>query len=147
MMTTVAGIISAVAAAILILWWWVGRPMRGCVCGRCRKSITPLPRCRLSGPGATAWLEFLNGPMGGRSIELRAPQVSIGSVATNDVVLSDPAVSESHAVIECPGDRFVVKDQRSTNGVYVNEIRVKSLVLAGDDRLRIGNIDATVRLG
>ncbi len=84
--------------------------------------------------------------MAGRSVELRGPQVSIGSVASNDVVLSDPAVSESHLVIECPGDRFIAKDQGSTNGVYVNGARVRSFVLAGDDRLRIGNIDATLRL-
>jgi pSer/pThr/pTyr-binding forkhead associated (FHA) protein len=105
-----------------------------------------MPRCRLSEPGASAWLEFINGPMGGRSIELRVPQISIGSVASNDVVLSDPAVSESHVVIVCPGDRFILKDQGSTNGVYVNGVRVKNYVLAGGDQLRIGNIDATLRL-
>ncbi len=84
--------------------------------------------------------------MGGRSVQLLGPELSIGSVAENDVVLSDPAVSEHHVVILCPGDRFVLKDQGSTNGVFVNGLRVHSMVLAADDWVTIGNSDAILRL-
>jgi hypothetical protein len=146
MTATVAGIIAVLAGLILLMVWWSKRPLRHCVCGRCHKSNTPMPRCRLSGPDATAWIEFSKGPMGGKSVQLLPPQLTIGSIAENDVVLSDPAVSERHMVIDCSADRFILKDLGSTNGVYVNGIRTKKLVLAGDDRLTIGNTEAVLRL-
>jgi pSer/pThr/pTyr-binding forkhead associated (FHA) protein len=84
--------------------------------------------------------------MGGRSVQLLFPALSVGSMAANDLVLSDPAVSEQHLVIEVQSDRFVMKDLGSTNGVYVNGVRVRRFVLATGDRLKIGNSDAVVRL-
>lgn len=84
--------------------------------------------------------------MGGRSVQLLAPKTTIGSIADNDLVLSDPAVSERHLVIEYAADRFILRDLGSTNGVYVNGVRASKLVLAGDDCLTIGNSEAVLRL-
>ena len=145
-MTTVAGVVSATAALILVIGWLAQRPMRYCRCGRCRKRNTAFPLCRLSADGATAWLDFENGPMGGRSVHIEPPALTVGSTAASDVVLSDPAVSEQHLVIESKGCYFLMTDNASTNGVYVNGIRERNLVLASGDRLRIGNSDVVVRL-
>lgn len=47
-------------------------------------------------------------------------RVTIGRGTDNDVVLADASVSKAHAVLERDGERFVVVDQGSTNGVFVD---------------------------
>jgi pSer/pThr/pTyr-binding forkhead associated (FHA) protein len=57
-------------------------------------------------------------------------QVKLGRANDNDIVLNDPKVSRSHALIEWNGSGFVLRDLNSANGTYVNTTR-----LAGATRL------------
>ncbi len=67
-------------------------------------------------------------------------KVTIGRDVDNNVVLNHPLVSRYHAVLEKMGKRFVIKDLRSTNGVYVNEERIdKERYLKDWDQIRIGS--------
>ena len=83
--------------------------------------------------------------MAGRCVALQSPQVTFGSIANNDVVLSDPAISQQHMVIVEVGGSYLLKDLGSTNGIYVNGVRANDFVLASDDVLTIGNIEALVQ--
>ncbi len=66
-------------------------------------------------------------------------KVSIGRASDNQVVLNHPMVSRYHAVLERMGKRFVIKDLRSTNGIYVNEQRIEREAYLKDwDQIRIG---------
>lgn len=66
-------------------------------------------------------------------------KVSIGRAADNQVVLNHPMVSRYHAVLERMGKRFVIKDLRSSNGIYVNEQRIEREAYLKDwDQIRIG---------
>jgi ABC transport system ATP-binding/permease protein len=66
-------------------------------------------------------------------------KVTLGRDADNHVVLNHPLVSGYHAVLEKLGKRYVIKDLRSTNGVYVNEHRIeKEAYLKDWDQIRIG---------
>lgn len=48
------------------------------------------------------------------------PQVKIGRVGSNDLVLDDKSISRVHACILKKGNRFFISDQRSSNGIFVN---------------------------
>ena len=65
--------------------------------------------------------------------------ITIGRDATNDVVLDIPIVSRYHAQIERVGQRYRVRDLRSSNGTFVNGERTAGDVwLAPEDTIRIG---------
>ncbi len=58
-------------------------------------------------------LEFLDG------------ELTIGRAPDNDVVLGESGVSGHHAIIVQEGDRFWIEDKGSTNGVYVNGVKLE----------------------
>lgn len=88
--------------------------------------------------------------MSGRAVALHERETAIGSVANTgeggDIVLADPAVSQVHVLIERKKGSFTLRDQGSTNGTYINGLRHRTLVLCGDDIIRIGNSEAVFRI-
>lgn len=67
-------------------------------------------------------------------------RVTIGRAYDNQVVLNHPLVSRYHAVIERVGKRYRIKDLRSTNGVFVNDLAVEGETFLKDhDQIRIGS--------
>ena len=65
--------------------------------------------------------------------------IQIGRDAGNDVVLSSPTVSRYHAQIEKVGQRFRIRDLRSSNGTFVNGDRIEAETwLKPEDAIRIG---------
>lgn len=65
--------------------------------------------------------------------------LSIGRDPSNDVVLDAPQISRYHAQIERIGQRFRVRDLRSSNGIFVNDQRLEGETwLKTDDVVRIG---------
>lgn len=57
---------------------------------------------------------------------------TVGRAPENDLTLDYPFVSASHAVIEQTADGFEVKDRDSTNGLLVEENRLKVVPLTKD---------------
>lgn len=53
-----------------------------------------------------------------------------------DVFVDEPAVSSRHALIDLNADGFFVRDTGSTNGTFVNDVRVEQAPLKNGDRLR-----------
>jgi len=75
-------------------------------------------------------------------MELGSGSLLIGRLPECDVLLSDTLVSRMHARISVQGDSVVVEDLHSTNGVYVNGMRVgHSTVLCEGDRILIGTTE------
>src|SRR5258707_963659 len=73
-----------------------------------------------------------------REIALARTIVSIGRDPSNDVVLPDAMVSRRHAVIECRGSQYYVRDCNSSNGSVVNGDRVNERNLRDGDLVAIG---------
>jgi pSer/pThr/pTyr-binding forkhead associated (FHA) protein len=72
-------------------------------------------------------------------MELGSGSLLIGRLPECDVLLVDGLVSRMHARISVQADSVVVEDLHSTNGVYVNGVRVgHSTVLRDGDRILIG---------
>ncbi len=75
-------------------------------------------------------------------MELGSGSLLIGRLPECDVLLSDNLVSRMHARISVQGEGVVVEDLHSTNGVYVNGVKVgHSTVLCEGDRILIGTTE------
>lgn len=63
---------------------------------------------------------------------------AIGRKPDNDIVLDQPGVSKSHAVILAIGNDHVLEDAASTNGVVVNGKKVAKHILQNNDLIELG---------
>lgn len=63
----------------------------------------------------------------------------VGRSETSEIVLNDPSVSRTHAVIELSGGQARLRDLGSTNGSFLNGRRVETEPLRDGDELRFGN--------
>jgi DNA-binding NtrC family response regulator len=74
-----------------------------------------------------------------KTFAIGGKEVTIGSQQDNYCVLNDPTVSRYHAVIEETGRGYVLRDLGSTNGTYLNEIRIKEAYLEYGSVIGLGN--------
>lgn len=68
-------------------------------------------------------------------------EVTIGSTAPAKIILPDESVSLSHAVLFYEDNQYIIKDNQSKNGVYVNGNRVRQYLLSPSDQLKFGNVE------
>jgi uncharacterized RDD family membrane protein YckC len=73
-----------------------------------------------------------------REIKLARTLLSIGRDPSNDLVLPDAMVSRRHAVIECRGNQYYLRDCNSSNGSVVNGDRISERSLRDGDLVAIG---------
>ncbi|MGI5860707.1 MAG: ATPase, T2SS/T4P/T4SS family [Myxococcales bacterium] len=82
---------------------------------------------------------------GSRSEVFDKPEVNIGRVQGNDIVLAKGNISKHHSRIVYKDGRFIVLDLRSTNGTYVNGKRISApQVVRPTDKVYIGDYILTV---
>jgi pSer/pThr/pTyr-binding forkhead associated (FHA) protein len=73
------------------------------------------------------------------SFELTDFETNIGRVLSlNNLVLNDTGVSRQHAKVTERDGRYTVIDLNSSNGVYVNDIKLTQALLKEGDTVRIG---------
>jgi DNA-binding NtrC family response regulator len=80
-------------------------------------------------------------------------EIRLGSMEDNDVVLSDDTVSRYHCKIIQEDTGYVLLDQRSTNGTFINKVRVReayikpgSIVSVGQSQLRFNAREEEVQI-
>lgn len=80
-----------------------------------------------------------------RSYELNKKRMTIGRRSDNDIQLDDPAVSGCHAVLTVLPNEFLqgnfdvsIIDFDSTNGIFVNKIRIRQKDLKDGDVIALG---------
>jgi len=86
---------------------------------------------------------------GGRMMkeyELNQALTVIGRREICDIYLADVGISRKHAVITRSGNQFVISDQASSNGTYVNGIRISSQVLEPGDVIKMGSTVLTFKV-
>ncbi len=64
----------------------------------------------------------------------------IGRSPASDIVLDDASVSRKHALVARRGDRTLILDDRSRNGVHVNGVRVNESELHDGDTILCGHV-------
>jgi len=82
---------------------------------------------------------------GVRTVWLSRTVCTIGRGSSNDLVLSDPAVSRRHAVLRWDGTKLRIDDLGSSNGLMINGRRAESATLENGDSIAIGNCEIVVR--
>jgi DNA-binding NtrC family response regulator len=65
-------------------------------------------------------------------------EIRIGSMEDNDIVLNDDTVSRYHCRIVQEDTGYVLIDQRSTNGTFINKVRVREGFLKPGTLLAVG---------
>lgn len=90
-------------------------------------------------------LTVAQGPAQVRRIRLRSPETIVGRQKGCDLRIPSAEVSRRHCLLSFANGQLSVEDLDSSNGTYVNQVRVKgrTLVRAGD-RLKIGPLTFTV---
>ena len=74
------------------------------------------------------------------SVILVRTELTIGRREDNLIVLSEPFASGYHAKLYVKNNNLYIQDLNSTNGVYVNEERIKDKVkLTAGDEIKIGS--------
>lgn len=82
-------------------------------------------------------LAFLTGEMAGQVFQIHKTEISIGRAGT-DVVLDDPECSRIHAVLEIGSDGVLLRDLNSTNGTFMDGIRVTESPIKNQEEFTIG---------
>ncbi len=86
-------------------------------------------------------LLVLQGEIPGRHYRLTQTDVLIGRVVSNCICLSDLKVSRRHCRISFIDGQFFLDDLKSTNGTFLNDVKVSHVKLNQGDRIRIGNTE------
>lgn len=73
---------------------------------------------------ALALLGVHAGPRTGEEIPVRTPVITIGNGAQSGIVLGDDSVSSAHARLEYDAGGWFLTDLGSTNGTYVEGVRL-----------------------
>ena len=97
----------------------------------------PVPRGSHRTPVALA---IAHGPDAGRTIELTPGTYTVGRCDEAALCLDDPRTSRLHAAISVTADAITLDDLGSTNGTYLDDVRV-------DAEPRTLVVGATVRIG
>ncbi|AKF08482.1 sigma 54-interacting transcriptional regulator [Sandaracinus amylolyticus] len=67
--------------------------------------------------------------------------VNIGAMEDNDLVLEDETVSRNHCRIFVEGDQYLIQDLDSTNGTFVNRVRIREAWLRPDVVITLGKTE------
>ncbi len=80
---------------------------------------------------------------------LNQPPITLGRIQENHVCLKSPLVSKKHAEIFLRGVDFFLRDLRSNNGTYLNQVKLNpdaEVLLKNDDVIKIEPFEIVVGL-
>jgi FHA domain-containing protein/zinc ribbon protein len=83
---------------------------------------------------------------GGRAGEhflLRQERITVGRSPDCDIFLDDVTVSRRHALVKQADGGFLIEDQGSLNGTFLNRRRIESASLEDGDEVQIGKYKLT----
>ena len=87
-----------------------------------------------------AYLEITGSEEKDGIFELGDRAVVIGRSAECDIQLGVQNVSRKHARVLFQNEEYLIEDLESTNGVFVNGIKVVKCVLRNNDQIEIGGV-------
>lgn len=81
-----------------------------------------------------------------RDFRVAASPYTIGRKPDCNLRIPSAAVSRKHCELSLEADALKVRDLGSSNGTFLNDVRVQEAALAAGDRLTVGNITFTVQI-
>jgi Nif-specific regulatory protein len=100
-------------------------------------------------------LEVTRGLLAGQAFEFATDVVRIGRAEGNDLVLKDGLVSSDHAQVLFTGEKFLLRDQRSTNGTALlrkgertplDDTNNREVALESGDVVELGSGDKSITI-
>ncbi|MEK2644106.1 FHA domain-containing protein [Bdellovibrio sp. BCCA] len=85
-------------------------------------------------------LRILTGPQAGTIIELKMGKNIIGRAPQCDIKLLSPGVSKEHTEVAIFKEKIVITDLKSSNGTYLNGIRIQNGIMRLGDKLGIHDV-------
>lgn len=79
-----------------------------------------------------------------RVFDLKAGENIVGSRTEADVCLPEAVISRHHALIRIKGQDADLEDLGSTNGIFVNGVRIKTSAVREGDSLSFGSVPLTL---
>jgi hypothetical protein len=93
------------------------------------------------------WLEMMQDGKVKERVPIGPAGLRIGRTAPAELILSDPRVSRAHCRVELVAGEVQVTDLNSTNGTYVDEIRVTgSALLPAGSTLKVGTAELVYQI-
>lgn len=83
-------------------------------------------------------LTVIQGSLDAREFPLK-DNTSIGRSPSNDVAIKEPKVSRQHAAINKYNENYILIDLKSSNGVFVNGVKIDEVILHPGDEVSIGS--------
>ncbi len=92
-------------------------------------------------------IAVIDGPDRGASVVVTQGTTTVGSAASNKLRLKDPTVSRVHCELELRRDGARIVDLESTNGTFVDGVRVRDADVKVGSSIRIGATTLRVSAG
>jgi hypothetical protein len=108
--------------------------------------ITPEEASNLEGVWGYG-LVVQRGPRTGMTYVLPAGNTTVGRHPESDIFLNDVTVSRQHCRFVVTDEGLTVEDSGSTNGTYVNDVRVDKTPLEAGDEVLVGRFHFIVAHG
>ena len=97
-----------------------------------------LPQLAPLAPHKRYSLAVIMGANAGQIYTVAKPRTVLGRGTESDVQLQDSEVSRRHAMLEIRGDEAMVIDLSSTNGTYVDGVRVQKASIFSNQEFSLG---------
>lgn len=85
-------------------------------------------------------IRLLNGPQAGKIIPLKSGRNIIGRNSHADIQIASPGISKEHAAIEVRNGKVLIADLKSSNGTYVNGVRIQAAQTKVGDKLSLHDV-------
>lgn len=109
------------------------------------KAENDLLKKQMKERGNFPWFEY-SYQGGSGSWEMAKPIITAGRTDGNDWVIPHPAVSRQHLRITFQNYSYELEDLQSSNGVFVNGVRITKRVLSQGDVIEFGGVRATFHI-
>lgn len=87
----------------------------------------------------TCTLSIVKGALAGSNYQFSKDVIRVGSHPRCDVILNDSTVSRFHCELRKHEDGYRLVDEGSTNGTYINKLRIRDVYLYAGCEFQIGN--------
>lgn len=97
-------------------------------------------------PHARAAITVMSGSLAGKQFRIPDQGIRIGRGLENEIVLSEPMVSRRHAEITLEGKHHILRDCGSSNGTFIEGVRIFERALRSGDHFQIGFSEFTYQM-
>lgn len=85
-------------------------------------------------------IRMLTGPQAGQVFKLKVGKNRLGRAAGLDIQIQATGISKDHLEIQVYQDKLVLSDLQSSNGTFLNGIRIQSSIVRLGDRIAAHNV-------